>query len=75
MVGDGIDQAARTVAWRSSRDARAVDAALGRLARETADGANVMPPLLGAARVGATVGEMADVLRALFGEFEEPALW
>ncbi len=34
-----------------------------------------MPPLIVAARAGATVGEMADVFRGVFGEFREPNPW
>jgi methylmalonyl-CoA mutase N-terminal domain/subunit len=34
-----------------------------------------MPALVEAARAGATVGEMADVFRQAFGEFQEPSPW
>jgi methylmalonyl-CoA mutase N-terminal domain/subunit len=34
-----------------------------------------MPALVVAARAGATVGEMTDVLREVFGEFREPSPW
>ncbi len=49
--------------------------ALERLAGVVESGANVMTSLIEAARAGATLGEMSDVLRRAFGEFEEPALW
>jgi (2R)-ethylmalonyl-CoA mutase len=39
------------------------------------EGGNVMPPLIDAARAGATLGELADVFRSAFGEFREPQLW
>ncbi len=35
------------------------------------DGSNLLGPIVAAARVGATVGEMSDVLRAVFGEYRE----
>jgi methylmalonyl-CoA mutase N-terminal domain/subunit len=36
---------------------------------------NLMPPLLEAARTGATVGEMCDALRDVWGEYvEDPIL-
>jgi methylmalonyl-CoA mutase N-terminal domain/subunit len=35
----------------------------------------VMPSLVSAARAGATVGEMSDVFRGVFGEFREPNPW
>jgi methylmalonyl-CoA mutase N-terminal domain/subunit len=39
------------------------------------EGGNVMPALLIAARAGATVGEMSDAFREVFGEFREPNPW
>ena len=38
-------------------------------------GENVMPSLIGAVRVGATLGELSDVFRSVFGEFREPHPW
>jgi methylmalonyl-CoA mutase N-terminal domain/subunit len=35
----------------------------------------VMPSLIDAARAGATLGELADVFRSVFGEFREPQPW
>jgi methylmalonyl-CoA mutase, N-terminal domain len=68
-------QVARTEERVRARDggacARAVDAVEG--AART--GANVMPPLIDAVRVGATLGELSDVFRAVFGEFREPHPW
>jgi methylmalonyl-CoA mutase, N-terminal domain len=57
------------------RDRAAHAAAIDRLRRDTVDGRNVMPALIDATRTGATVGEMADVFRAVFGEFREPQVW
>jgi methylmalonyl-CoA mutase N-terminal domain/subunit len=57
------------------RDATAHAAAMDRLRGDTVDGRNVMPALVDATRAGATVGEMADVFRAAFGEFREPQVW
>jgi hypothetical protein len=34
-----------------------------------------MTALISAARARATLGEMSDVFREAFGEFEEPAPW
>ncbi len=74
-----IDEAAaagqcdRLAALRASRDAAAVSRALDRL-RETALGPdNLMPPLLDAVRAYATLGEICDALRDVWGEHEEPA--
>jgi len=61
-------QVARVRAWRRARDGRSVDAALAALRRATETDENVMTGVLAAVRAGATLGEIADVWRALFGE-------
>ena len=68
-------QIERTRRRRAARDGGACSQALRRLDRDTADGRNVMPALVGAAQAGATVGEMSDVFRCAFGEFREPPPW
>jgi methylmalonyl-CoA mutase N-terminal domain/subunit len=68
-------QIARTAERLARRDGGACAKALTSLADATASGQNVMPALVTAARAGATVGEMTQVLRAEFGEFREPAPW
>jgi ethylmalonyl-CoA mutase len=59
-------------AWRGSRDAAAVDAALAELARVAASDENVMPATIAAARAGATTGEWAATLRDAFGSYRAP---
>ncbi|MES2665904.1 MAG: protein meaA [Pseudomonadota bacterium] len=66
------DQIARLTAWRSSRDAAAVAAALQSLRDAAASGANVMPPSIACAKAGVTTGEWAGVIRAAFGEYRAP---
>ncbi|HEY6399214.1 MAG TPA: protein meaA [Solirubrobacteraceae bacterium] len=59
--------------WRSERDQRAVEDALAELARAAGEeGANIMPATIAAARAGATTGEWAQTLRAVFGEYRAP---
>ncbi len=60
---------------KRQRNADPVRAALSALSEVAAGEDNVMPALVDAARAGATVGEMCDVLRREFGEFREPAPW
>ena len=56
---------------RRDRSTDRVAAALGTL-RRAADGThNLMPPLIAAVRAYATVGEMCDVFRDAWGEYEE----
>jgi methylmalonyl-CoA mutase, N-terminal domain len=64
-------QIARVERVRATRDAEAVRRALDRL-REGADrGENTMPLLIDAVRAYATIGEMCDALREVWGEYEE----
>jgi methylmalonyl-CoA mutase N-terminal domain/subunit len=58
-----------------SRDTARTDRALNDLAAVIARGENVMPGVLEAARAGATVGEISNVLRDAFGEYVEPVPW
>ena len=59
---------------RQERDGKAAQAALEGL-RGAAEGAdNLMPPILEAVRAYATLGEMCDVLRGVFGTYEEKAV-
>ena len=61
-------------AVRASRDASGV-AAGDRRGRPTAarDGGNLVPPIIAAVEARATVGEIADAMRAVFGEYKETA--
>ncbi|HTG48203.1 MAG TPA: methylmalonyl-CoA mutase family protein [Actinomycetota bacterium] len=67
--------AARTGKRVAARNAATCAAATDAVAAAARDGGNVMPPLLEAARAGATLGELADVFRSAFGEFREPRPW
>ncbi len=58
----------RVRAWRRTRDARRSVEALAELERSTRAGENVMPGVLAAVVAGATLGEIADAWRGLFGE-------
>jgi methylmalonyl-CoA mutase N-terminal domain/subunit len=64
-------QAARLEQVRRARDRDAVARALDRLRTTAAGTGNTMEPLLDCARAYATVGEMCDALRQVWGEYEE----
>ena len=64
-------QCARLAKLRSERDTEAVHKALARLREAAAGTENLMPPILDAVRAYATLGEMCDVLRGVFGVYEE----
>ena len=60
-------------ALREERDAARVSAALDGVRRAAEGSDNLMPLLLEAARADATLGEMCDALRDVWGEYQETA--
>ncbi len=64
------DRAARLAAWRSQRDARACTRSLARLERGARGKANLMPLILDALKASATLGEVCDALRGVFGVYK-----
>ncbi|OFW36016.1 MAG: methylmalonyl-CoA mutase [Acidobacteria bacterium RIFCSPLOWO2_12_FULL_67_14] len=64
-------QLARLERVRAARDGDAVRRALARLQEGARGGANTMPLFVDAVRVYATIGEMCDALRDVWGEYEE----
>ena len=56
---------------RASRSRLVVEEKLGDLERAALSGDNLMPPILEAAAAQATVGEISDRLRQVFGEYRE----
>jgi methylmalonyl-CoA mutase N-terminal domain/subunit len=64
-------QMARLEAVRRRRDADRVSRALDDLRTRAAGSDNVMPAILEAVRAYATIGEMCDALREVWGEYEE----
>ena len=64
-----IDQAARVAALRAGRAPEASRTALAAVERAARDGTNLVPPIVAAVESLATVGEIADALRRVFGEY------
>jgi methylmalonyl-CoA mutase N-terminal domain/subunit len=64
-------QAARTCAFRASRDASACHAALEAVAETARGTGNLVPPVIEAVEAHATLGEIADSMRKVFGEHRE----
>ena len=58
---------------KRERDSNAVESALGRLRDVAAGSDNTVPAILECVEAYATVGEIADVLRGVFGEQQELA--
>jgi methylmalonyl-CoA mutase N-terminal domain/subunit len=67
----GEKQLAKLAELKRTRDNTAVRRTLDDLKAGAATGANTMPLLLDAVRAYATVGEMCDALREVWGEYEE----
>jgi methylmalonyl-CoA mutase N-terminal domain/subunit len=64
-------QLAKLEQLRRTRDNDAVQRTLDRLRAAARTTENLMPPILDAVRAYATVGEMCDALRDVWGEYEE----
>ncbi|MGR3483060.1 methylmalonyl-CoA mutase family protein [Salipiger marinus] len=66
------EQISRLQAWRQTRDAQAVTAALADLRAAAVEGRNIMPASILCARAGVTTGEWAAQMRAVHGEYRGP---
>ena len=64
-------QVGRLKALRARRDPTRVQSALAELQRRAANTENLLPAILAAVEAYATVGEISDALRRLFGEYQE----
>ena len=60
-------QRERVAAFRAGRDRTSADRALAELSKAAGGGGNLMPPMKESLRAGATLGEVSDVLRGVFG--------
>ena len=65
------DQITRLKAYKARRDAGATRTALDRLVPAAQSTENLMPLILAAVEAGATLGEISDVFRGVFGRFRE----
>jgi len=66
-------QVANLAAVKAKRDAGAVARHLGEVRRAAKEGANLMPPIIEAAKAYCTQQEICDVLRDVFGTYTDPA--
>ncbi len=63
------DQKERLAELRATRDGAAVQRALDDVGAAAASDTNLLPPMRRALELGATVGEVSDALRRVFGEY------
>ncbi len=66
----GRRRAEELARFRQQRDRAKLEAALARLAETARSSGNLMEAIVPAVRAGATVGEVSDALRAVFGEHD-----
>lgn len=66
----GVRQCARLKKVKEARDDAAVQASLKTLKGACESDANLMPYIINAVRTYATLGEICDVMRAVFGEYK-----
>ena len=72
MDPEGFDrQCARLKKLRASRDKGKFEASIRAIEKAAEGDANLMPHFIEAAKAKATLGEMCDVLRGVFGEYRE----
>src|SRR5262249_24919097 len=64
-------QIERLLALRARRDSAKARAAIDEVERRARTTENLMPAVLGAVESYATVGEISDALRRIFGEYQE----
>jgi methylmalonyl-CoA mutase, N-terminal domain len=67
-------QIARLNALRAKRDSSRAQSALAELQRRAATTENLLPAILAAVESYATIGEISDALRRLFGEYQESVI-
>ena len=67
-------QIARLNALRAKRDSAGAKATLAELQRRAGTNENLLPAILAAVEAYATLGEISDALRRLFGEYHESAV-
>ena len=66
-------QIERVQAQKASQDLTAVARALARVAETASADGNLLPPMKDALRAGATLGQVGDTLRSVFGEYRAPS--
>ncbi|MFY0681001.1 MAG: protein meaA [Thalassovita sp.] len=66
------EQIERLRAWKDTRDQGRVERALATLRAAAQNGENIMPASIEAAKAGATTGEWAAQMRAVYGEYRGP---
>jgi methylmalonyl-CoA mutase N-terminal domain/subunit len=64
-------QIERVRALRAGRDRATWASALSVVTDAARSGSNLVPPIIAAVEASATLGEISDAMRSVFGEYEE----
>ncbi len=77
QIGQGMedDQIAALKSLKASRNASTHTAALDRLRSDAKNGTNLMPAFIDAAEADATVGEMMNALKTVYGTYDGGPEW
>jgi methylmalonyl-CoA mutase N-terminal domain/subunit len=67
-----LEQRAELARRRQARDSIAVEAALARMVDDAAADRNTLPAMLDAVRAEATLGEICNAFKPMWGEYREP---
>jgi methylmalonyl-CoA mutase N-terminal domain/subunit len=70
---DSRPQVRRVRAFRAARDSERWRRAIAGVAETARSDTNLVPPIIAAVEAHATVGEISDTLRSVFGEYKDPA--
>ncbi len=65
-------QVERLRAFKENRDSNRINKALEELKKSAKNGESVMPPIIKALKLYATVGEICNTMKEVFGEYKEP---
>lgn len=68
-------QRERLQALKSERDGQRTQQALDQVRKSAQEGDNLMPPIVDAVKALASVGEIADAMRDVFGEYQETVVF
>jgi len=66
----GKRRAGELARYKATRDSAGLGAAISELKTAAEGSANLTEPIVAAVRAGATVGEVSDTLRDVFGEYD-----
>ena len=66
-------QSNRLLKLRNDRDSEKVDVILKRITQASADGSNLFPLVLEAVRSNATLGEIMNAMKKVFGTYSAPS--